>query len=92
MDIERPEYVFLGNTLESIIENSTDQHPSGSFYGSMKCFMVYNRGLNFSEIQQAMDLCKKLSNEGDNDDDDDDDEDEDKSGGEYSCLIKFLLA
>lgn len=86
LEIEEPEYVYLGNNMESVTGGSPQQHSSGPYFGKMECFMVYRRSLSFSEIQQAMNLCENLPQDSDEEDDDNDDE----SGGKFSYLIVFL--
>lgn len=93
LEVEEPEYVYLGNNMESMTGGSHEQHSSGPFLGGMRCFIMYRRSLNFSEILQAMNLCKKLPHDKDGDDDDDDnnDDDDDESGGKLSYLITLFM-
>ncbi len=85
LEIEEPEYVYLGNNMESVTGGTPQQHSSGFYLGKMECFMVYRRCLKFPEIQQALNLCENLPQDSDEEDDSDD-----EGGGKFSYLIAFL--
>lgn len=86
LEVEEPEYVYLGNNMESVTEASNEHHSPGRFFGRMECFMLYRRNLNFSEIRLALNLCQELLNDNQNDDDDDD-----RSGGKLSYLFTLFI-
>ena len=100
LEVEEPEYVYLGNNMESVTGDSNEQHSPEPFLGRLECFMLYRRSLKVSEILQAMNLCQKLPKDKGNDDDDDDDDDDDndndndnddESGGKLSYLILLFM-
>ena len=94
LDVEEPEYVYLGNNMQSA-GGSSEHHSLNPFLGRMECFMLYRRGLNFSEILQAMDLCQKLPNDKGNNDDydyDNDNDNDDERGGKLSYNPSNLFA
>ena len=88
-EVEEPEYVYLGNNIESVMGSSNpEQRSLQPFLGKMECFMVYRRSLSVSEIAQANNLCEKLQNDKGNDDDyDNDNDNDDESGGKLSYGI-----
>lgn len=95
LDVEEPEYVYLGNNMDSA-RDSSEEHSLKPFLGRMECFMLYRRSLNFSEILQAMNLCQKLPNDKGNNDDYDydynnDNDNDDESGGKLSYLIMLFV-
>ena len=91
LEVEEPEYVYLGNNMESEKGGSNEQHSLEPFNGKLECFMLYRRTLKFSETLQAMNLCQTLPNDKGNDDDyDNDNDNDDESGGKISYLI-FLF-
>ena len=93
LDVEEPEYVYLGNNMDSA-GGSSEEHSLKPFLGRMECFMLYRRSLNFSEILQAMNLCQKLPNDKGNNDDYDynnDNDNDDESGGKLTYLIMLFV-
>jgi len=90
LELEEPEYVYVGNNKESVMGGSSEQHSLEPFLGRLECFMLYRRSLKLSEILQAMDLCDKLPNDKGNDDDCDNGND-DESGDKLSDLILLFM-
>ena len=87
LDLEEPEYVYLGNNMESAL-GSNKQPSLKPFLGRMECFMLYRRSLNPLEILEAMELCQKLPDDkGNKDDYFNGNDNEDESGG----VLRYLM-
>ena len=92
LELEEPEYVYLGNNVESVMGGSNEQHSLEPLLGRLECFMLYRRSLAFSEILQAMNLCQNLPDDnGDDDDYDNGNDNHDESGGKLSFLILHFV-
>ena len=91
-EVEEPEYVYLGNNMESVMGRSNEQHSLEQFLGRMECFMVYRRSLSFSEIPQADNLCERLLDKGNDDDYDNDNDSDDESGGKLGYRILLFMS
>lgn len=63
MEIE-PQYIYLGNNMKNMAGagNRNGQYSEKGFAGKLKCFMLYRRILNVSEMEEAERVCNNLAN------------------------------
>ena len=78
VNIEEPQEIYLGNNIEFMTEASHDngQKSPKNFFGKMKCFILYRRTLDFSQITNVKRFCRKIVRKYDHTDDDDTDDDD----------------
>ena len=72
VDIQEPQYIYLGNNIEFMREASdydVKEAPE-NFSGKMKCFILYRRALDFSQITKVESFCRKMVLKGDDTEDD----------------------
>ena len=77
VNIQEPQYIYLGNNIEFMREASDhdEQEAPENFSGKIRCFILYRRALEFSQITKVESFCRKIGRKGDDTDDDDDDDD-----------------
>ena len=70
VNIQEPQYIYLGNNIEfmSGASNQDEQKTPENFSGKMKCFILYRRALDFSQIAKVESFCRKIVRDNDTDD------------------------
>ena len=70
VNIQEPQYIYLGNNIEfmSGASNQDEQKTPENFSGKIKCFILYRRALDFSQIAKVESFCRKIVRDNDNDD------------------------
>ena len=81
VNIQEPQYIYLGNNIEFMSEasNQDEQMTPENFFRKMKCFILYRRALDFSQITKVESFCRYIVRK-DNDTDDDESHADDKIG------------
>ena len=72
VNIQEPQFIYLGNNIEFMSEASDqdEQEIPENFSGKMRCFILYRRALDFSQITKVRSFCRKIALKGDDTDDD----------------------
>ena len=72
VNIQEPQFIYLGNNIKFMSEASDqdEQEIPENFSGKMKCFILYRRALDFSQITKVESFCRKIALKGDDTDDD----------------------
>ena len=70
VNIQEPQYIYLGNNIEfmSGASNQDEQKTPKNFSGKMKCFILYRRALDFSQIAKVESFCRKIVRDNNTDD------------------------
>ena len=81
VNIQEPQYIYLGNNIEfmSGASNQDEKEIPENFSGKMKCFILYRRALDFSQITKVESFCRYIVRKY-NDTDDDESHADDKIG------------
>ena len=87
VNIQEPQVIYLGNNIKFMSEASDqdEQEIPENFSGKMKCFILYRRALDFSQITKVESFCRKIALKG-NDTDDDESHADDRIG-----ICKLLI-
>ena len=72
VNIQEPQFIYLGNNIKFMSEASDqdEQEIPENFSGKMRCFILYRRALDFSQITKVERFCRKIAVKGDDTDDD----------------------
>ena len=81
VNIQEPQVIYLGNNIKFMSEASDqdEQEIPENFSGKMRCFILYRRALDFSQITKVRSFCRKIALKG-NDTDDDESHPDDRIG------------
>ena len=87
VNIQEPQFIYLGNNIKFMSEASDqdEQEIPENFSGKMRCFILYRRALDFSQITKVESFCRKIALKG-NDTDDDESHADDRIG-----ICKLLI-
>ena len=70
VNIQEPQYIYLGNNIEfmSGASNHDEQKTLENFFRKMRCFILYRRALDFSQIAKVESFCRKIVRDNNTDD------------------------
>ena len=70
VNIQEPQYIYLGNNIEfmSGASNHDEQKTPENFFRKMRCFILYRRALDFSQIAKVGSFCRTIVRDNDTDD------------------------